>query len=85
MNFLALYLSYISGNITFRARKVKKSALKNFLYFGKWKLLAPTLKNVLYFRRELAKPGKQTVIFTAVKHKEILLGNFLRKFPVKEI
>ena len=35
--------------------------LKNFLYFRnscfrKWNFLAPSLKNFLYFGRELAKP-----------------------------
>ena len=41
--------------------KKKKTLLrKNFLLFVKWGFLAPSLKNVLYFRRELAKPENQT-------------------------
>ena len=46
------------------------------------------LKNPLVFREELSKPEKQTkkfVIFTAVKHNEILLANLIGKFPLKQI
>ena len=53
-------LSYSSGS-NFQSLKSKKNPLlKNFSYFGKWNFLAPSLKNFLYFRRELAKPEKQT-------------------------
>ena len=41
---------------TLRARKINQ-IWKNFLFFGKWNFLAPSLKN-LYFRRKLAKLEK---------------------------
>ena len=45
----------------FPSSKYKKNPLlKSFLYFGKWNFLAPSLKNFLYFRKEPAKPLKQT-------------------------
>ena len=58
--FQEMELSYISGNgnpkkllifqeVTFRARKNKKLALKKVLYFGKCNFLAPSLKDFLYF------------------------------------
>ena len=42
--------------ITFQARKNKKNSL---LYFGNWNFLVTSLKNFLYFSRELEKPEKQ--------------------------
>ena len=68
-------MSYISGYGTFqphillyfrkeifelKKQKIKKPLLKNFLCFWKWNFQAQSLKNFLYFRRELAKHEKQT-------------------------
>ena len=67
-------------------KQQNKQILKCFLYFGKWNFLAPNLKNFLCFRNELKGPENQTknlprrflvscdvfVIFTVVKHREIL-------------
>ena len=37
-----------------KKKKKKKNTLwKNFLYFAKWNFLAPSLKNLLNFRKEL--------------------------------
>ena len=68
--FQEMELSYISGNgnpknllifeeVTFLAWKMKK---KKVLYFRKWNFPAPSLKNFLYFRTELAKPEKQKFV-----------------------
>ena len=58
--------------------------MKNFLHFWKWDFLASNLKNFLYFKKQLAKPEKETkksalkkllvcydafAIFTAVKRR----------------
>ena len=43
--------------VTLRSQKIKKIHLKYF--FGKYNFLAPSLKNFLYFRGELAKPENQ--------------------------
>ena len=59
--FLKKNFSGISGNGTFlkklpifqkgtfRVRKAKKKLGKNFLYFGKWNFLVPSLKNSYFF------------------------------------
>ena len=58
---LSKKFSYISGEHSQSSINKKKTLRKKFLYFGKWNLLALSLKNFLYFkRRELAKPKKQT-------------------------
>ena len=60
----------IFQEIVFPAQRTKKnSLLKSFLYFGKCKFPAPSLKNFLYFRKELTKHQKQT--------KNLLWRNFL--------
>ena len=57
--FQEVELSYISGNrnpkklfifqkITLQAQKIKKTTLKNFLYFRKQDFLTPNLRNYLY-------------------------------------
>ena len=53
-------LSYISGSKFPGSKNEKKTFLKSFLYFREWNVLAPSLKNVLYFRKELTGPENQT-------------------------
>ena len=77
--------------VNLRSPKIK-TFLKNVLCFAKWNFLATSLKRILIFQEEYPNPGKQTkksalkkflvsceifVIFTAVKHKDILWGNLL--------
>ena len=58
--------SYISGSNFLSSKDKKNPLLNNFLYFGKWNFLAPSLKSsytvskkkLLYFRKELAMPVK---------------------------
>ena len=45
--------SYISGSDFPNSKYKKNPLLKSFLYFGKWNFLAPSLKNLLYFRSNL--------------------------------
>ena len=61
MELSSLIFSHVSQG-TCRDQKVKKKKTlwKSFLYFGRWNFLALSLKNILYFRRELVKPKKQT-------------------------
>ena len=44
---------------TFRDQKIKKSTLKKFLILREMELPDPSLKNVLYFRREVTTPENQ--------------------------
>ena len=43
-------------------KKTKKEQSQKFLIFGKWDVLASTLRKFLYFRRELAKPENQKFV-----------------------
>ena len=56
--------SYISGsNFTSSKKKKKKKnspLLESFLSFEKRDFLAPSLKDILYFRKEFKKPNNQT-------------------------
>ena len=55
--------SYISGsNFTSSKKKKKKNSLllESFLSFEKRDFLAPSLKDILYFRKEFKKPNNQT-------------------------
>ena len=56
-------LKKLLSGVNFPSSKFKKtySEKKKVKYFGKWRFLAPSLKNS-YFRRELAKPEKQIYI-----------------------
>ena len=55
---------------------------KDFLYFGKWNFLAPSLKLFLYFRRELAKPEKKYYFISF--HIFYLLRDSFSKINAKE-
>ena len=80
-------IPYISGNgnpkktcntsrINFTSSKNEKNSfLNSFLYFGKWNFLATSLKNFLYFRKELTKPRKQI--------RNLLRRNFLSLYGYK--
>ena len=69
-------LSYISGNgnpeklFIFQETKLselekrKKSALKKLLIFRKLNFLDPSLKNFLYFRRDLQSPKNQNFLYS---------------------
>ena len=45
----------IFKEITFRARKIKRTALKNFLMLQKMKLSSPKLKKLLIFQKVTCK------------------------------
>ena len=54
---------YISGS-NFPSSKSKTSQLwKSFLYFRKRNFLAPSLKNVLCFRRNFQSPKNQNLLY----------------------
>ena len=64
--FLILWKSR-KNSLHFRKRNFlifqETETLKSFLYFmnfGKWYFLAPSLKNFLYFRKELTGPENHT-------------------------
>ena len=81
----------------FRALKIKRThSLKSFLFFREIKLSNLKLKKLLMFQKGTYKPLKTIkksalkkllvscdvfVIFLVVKHKEIISGNSLVKFP----
>ena len=60
-NFPAARLENYTREIS-ELEKLEKLALKKKSFFGKRKFLATSLKKNYIFRRELAKPGKQTKI-----------------------
>ena len=58
--FIFQETSHISEN-NFPISKNEKNLLcKNFLYFGKWDSPVPSLKSLLYFRKELTKHENKT-------------------------
>ena len=81
-SFLILYFS-ISGSNFPCSKNEKKKLLKCFLYFGKWNFLASSLKNFLYFRRELARPENRKKFILVFKRKR-KGKKFLILFLIKE-
>ena len=55
---------------------------KDFLYFGKWNFLVPSLKIFLYFRRELAQPENKNYFISF--HIFYLLRDNFSKINAKE-
>ena len=55
---------------TFQARKIKKTLRKNFLYFGKWSFLAPSLKNsylFIFFQEGICNVQKTKISYISLK------------------
>ena len=55
---------------TFQARKIKKTLRKNFLYFGKWSFLAPSLKNsylFIFFQEGICNIRKTKISYISLK------------------
>ena len=77
--------------------KIKKLLIssqkkKFFLYFGKWNFLALTVKNFLYFRKELSGLEKlkkitlkKFLIFWEMELSSLKIKNFLIFFQIKNL
>ena len=82
-SFLALYFSSFSRSNFSSSKSKKNPLLKSLSYFHKWNFLAPSLKNFLYFRRELAISKNQKFILFLFKYKR-KRKTFLILFLIKK-
>ena len=71
-SFLDWYFSYISWSNFPSPKSKNNSLLKSFLYFKKWKFLAPSLKNFLYIRKKLTGTENQKflIFLSSISAKE---------------
>ena len=65
-------ISYISGGNFPSSKNLKNPLLKSFLCFGKCNFLVPSLKNFLYFKRELQCKRKMLIILFLIKKQNFL-------------
>ena len=69
--------------------KNKNPSFKIFSYFGKWNLLAPSLKDFLHFTRDLKKAkNKKFTFFVSLeitKEKKFLILSLIKKRKIFEI